>query len=95
MEFKRMPDGGLLFRLEAEDWQGDWRTFLDGVKLIPGWEYCPAGMPKGEKWWYIPREGRKECLEFYRQSIFNVIHANQLELFPASLLTEEPNETDV
>lgn len=33
MEFRKMPDGGLFFRLEQEDWKADWRTFIEAVKM--------------------------------------------------------------
>lgn len=81
MEFRKMPDGGLFFRLEQEDWRADWKTFIEGAKMNKC-QYRPKEMPQDENWWYAPPEKADEVRMQYKRLIFDVIHADQQELFP-------------
>lgn len=81
MEFRKMPDGGLFLRLENEDWKADWRTFVEALKMSKC-QYKPKEMPADENWWYAAPSVAKEVLRQYKILIFDVIHADQQELFP-------------
>jgi hypothetical protein len=78
MEIDRIkPDGGLFFRLESMDWNSDWRTFIEGVKMVGG-KYKPIEKPDNENWWYVPESGVKEFYQFRKQLFHD---EDQLDLF--------------
>jgi hypothetical protein len=81
VEFRKIPDGGLFFRLEQEDWKADWKTFIEAVKMNKC-QYKPKEMPADESWWYAPPETAKEVMRQYKILIFDMIHQDQQELFP-------------
>ena len=81
MEIDRQKNGGLFFRLEKLDWQCDWQTFLEGVKMIRGWEYCPAEKPYEEKWWWIPEHGVSTFYQHKKQIFDNIQNAGQIGLW--------------
>ena len=82
MEINRYKTGGLFFRLEPIDFNCcDWRTFLEGVKNIPGRIYNPEEKPYDEHWWWIPESGVSTFLQYKKQLIDDVLNAGQYSLF--------------
>jgi len=63
--------GGMYFKLENDDWDGDYKGFFVAVKKLSTWVFNPVEMDE-VNWWYIGKMEVSAVEEAYKEHIVKI-----------------------